>query len=222
MKKSTLSLSILPLLFLTGCISSEVIEQKLAAGFSPKGAGQVCFDIGNGIYSNGLTDNYWEALEVADGLSCVKELAERRSDNEEMKAFYIFEVLSLSADKSFLPDDVLETIKVEAKAYEKLAHELLSKRALKEEKERIKIRKQEKEEASKIAAIHDKKTLELCGNNSFGIGDNEECLLHYMGQPTRMNTTHDRYGTRIQYIYKGYRTNTYVYTQNGIITTIQN
>ena len=215
MKNSTLNLLILlTTLFLIGCISTEAINKKLTSGISPESASHSCFDIGTPMHSNLLTDDYFEALEVTDGISCVKALADRGPYSDEERARYIYDVLTFSLNKSFLSDDVLEAIKSESKTYQDLMNKHFFKRELKENTERENLR-----------VKSNKKTTALCGKNRVGtrvrIGDNEDCLLHIMGWPDDINTTTTKYNTSKQYVFENGRDTTYVYTTNGAITAIQ-
>lgn len=52
-----------------------------------------------------------------------------------------------------------------------------------------------------------------------GIGMSECALLAAWGRPTKINTTQTATSVRKQYVYRG--SNSYVYTRNGIITSMQ-
>jgi hypothetical protein len=126
MKMISILLLVIPLL--TGCISKELMNIKIESENTPAFASDVCFDIGNGIYSTALTDDYWEELKVNDGLSCTEALADRGKFNDEERVNYMQRSLSISSKKSFLPNDVLQNINTEYQRYNKLLRTIIAKK----------------------------------------------------------------------------------------------
>ncbi|MGI2058026.1 hypothetical protein ACRN9T_12705 [Shewanella baltica] len=128
MKIRTIVLSLIATSLLTGCISKKQINSQIQFNNDPQFASNVCFDIGNGFNSNTLTDDYWEELNVNDGLSCTEALADRRELNDEERAAYMQKSLAISSKKSFLPNDVLQNINTEYQRYNKLLRTIIAKK----------------------------------------------------------------------------------------------
>ncbi|MEP7706240.1 hypothetical protein [Paraglaciecola sp. 25GB23A] len=208
-------------LLLSACVSKDTINQQISMGISPEHASHACFDIGNGINSNAITDDYMDALGVEDAFGCIKVLADRHALNYEDRAKYLADILIISSRKSFLPKETLETIATEYKFYKAQFVELKSERETNERIERSNRKQQERITEELVAKGRIIKTVELCGADGFGIGDNEACMMYVMGSPEDINVTITKDLTKKQFVFGTIRNRAYIYTENGLITTIQ-
>lgn len=105
------ALPVLVSLAIAGCASHDVIFNKIySTEATTTFTGDVCFDIGRGIFSNAITDDYWEALDVKNGIDCTKAIANRKQMDESHTAEYILASLGVSSRKTFLSEEVLTAI----------------------------------------------------------------------------------------------------------------
>lgn len=223
---------------LAGCASKEQIEYSISTQNSPTFASTVCFDIGSGINSNGITDDYMTALKVKTPTECTYRLADRTTLNEKEKILWLINSFEETSKKDFLSDSELVSVKENLVSLRKNLADIETQEAIKlatleqkwlKQKEvfdaQLKKEKARKDEEIKKNAIEREiKELELCGINGLKVGVSEACLLHVKGVfAFDRETTESLSGKYVFYRFFNLLTEDWEYAEvrNGVVVSLR-
>ncbi|RGS70485.1 hypothetical protein [Mitsuokella sp. AF21-1AC] len=197
--------------------------------------GVICFVLYVGMLMIQRIDernDYQEAVALAkqgDWNGAAAKTVEHRSESNDADNLYLI----ASAEKNFadgdmvtaynyiadLPHDYTGEFSGEVTKLKQdidQAHEEWKAQKAREEEEKAK-------EREKQAAIEKEKqkAIEAERAKRIYIGDPESKIRKVFGEPDRVNRHVSKYGTMKQYVYEYDDGNTYIYTENGIVTDYQ-
>jgi len=170
------------------------------------GAGILAAGVGFGLYFNSLGKEYKTMATDSYNLK-IRKMAMVDSYKESIRQ------LENQIDLAKEERREEERQKEEARLREEEKRKQEERRRIAEEE-----KKKEEERVARIKSTYDERTANAILEGVIFIGMSEAALLESWGLPDDINTTINKYGTSKQFVYPF---GDYVYTEDGIITTIQ-